>query len=40
MKYWFKILKGGGHKPTIFGTKIKKYMVYYGYEELYNFIIL
>ena len=38
MKYWFKILKGDGHKPEIFGTKIKKYMVYYGYEELYNFI--
>lgn len=39
MGYWFKILKGEGRKPEVFKTKVEKYMKYYGYEELYNFII-
>ena len=39
MSYWFNILKGDGRKPEIVNKKIKKYLKYYGYEELYNFII-
>ena len=39
MSYWFNILKGDGRKPEIVSKKIKKYLKYYGYEELYNFMI-
>jgi hypothetical protein len=39
MDYWFRILKGEKSKPSVFKNKIKKYMDYYGYRELYNFII-
>lgn len=38
MEYWFKILRGDGHKPKTFGPKIEKYMTYYGYEKLYKFL--
>lgn len=38
MEYWFKFLRGEGNKPKIFGEAISKYMIFYGYKELYDFI--